>query len=304
MSKNKLSHLALILVNLIYGLNYIIAKNVMQNDIPASFFVFLRVFFACILFFCLKFFIVRKEKIEKKDYPLFILCGLFGIAINQLFFFNGLHLTTEVNSSIIMITNPILVVLIAILIRQEKFSTIKTIGIIIGFIGAVSFIISDPSKINENNILQESFSKNITKGNIMIFINSFSYAIYLILVKRLMKKYNFITVIFYVFLFGLFFVIPFGIKETLSLDLSILNKNVLLGISYVIVFTTFFAYLFNIFALTHLKSSVVSNYIYLQPIFATFFSFLFIKDFYINPISIIPVIFIFSGVYMVSRKKS
>ena len=304
MSKNKLSHLALILVNLIYGLNYIIAKNVMQNDIPASCFVFLRVFFACILFFCLKFFIVRKEKIEKKDYPLFILCGLFGIAINQLFFFNGLHLTTEVNSSIIMITNPILVVLIAILIRQEKFSTIKTIGIIIGFIGAVSFIISDPSKIHENNILQETFSKNITKGNIMIFINSFSYAIYLILVKRLMKKYNFITVIFYVFLFGLFFVIPFGAKETLSLDLSVLNKNVLLGISYVIVFTTFFAYLFNIFALTHLKSSVVSNYIYLQPIFATFFSFLFIKDFYINPISIIPVIFIFSGVYMVSRKKS
>ena len=154
--------------------------------------------------------------------------------------------------------------MIAILIRQEKFSTIKTIGIIIGFIGAVSFIISDPSKIHENNILQESFSKNITKGNIMIFINSFSYAIYLILVKRLMKKYNFITVIFYVFLFGLFFVIPFGIKETLSLDLSILNKNVLLGISYVIVFTTFFAYLFNIFALTHLKSSVVSNYIYLH----------------------------------------
>jgi len=304
MSKNKLSHLALILVNLIYGLNYIIAKNVMQNDIPASCFVFLRVFFACILFFCLKFFVVRKEKIEKKDYPLFILCGLFGIAVNQLFFFNGLHLTTEVNSSIIMITNPILVVLIAILIRQEKFSTIKTIGIIIGFIGAVSFIISDPSKIHENNILQESFSKNITKGNIMIFINSFSYAIYLILVKRLMKKYNFITVIFYVFLFGLLFVIPFGLKETLSLDLSILNKNILLGISYVIVFTTFFAYLFNIFALTHLKSSVVSNYIYLQPIFATFFSFLFIKDFYINPISIIPVIFIFSGVYMVSRKKS
>ncbi|MAZ00747.1 MAG: EamA family transporter [Flavobacteriales bacterium] len=304
MSKNKLSHLALILVNLIYGLNYIIAKNVMQNDIPASCFVFLRVFFACILFFCLKFFVVRKEKIEKKDYPLFILCGLFGIAINQLFFFNGLHLTTEVNSSIIMITNPILVVLIAILIRQEKFSTIKTIGIIIGFIGAVSFIIADPSKIHENNILQESFSKNITKGNIMIFINSFSYAIYLILVKRLMKKYNFITVIFYVFLFGLFFVIPFGLKETLSLDLSVLNKNILLGISYVIVFTTFFAYLFNIFALTHLKSSVVSNYIYLQPIFATFFSFLFIKDFYINPISIIPVIFIFSGVYMVSRKKS
>ena len=304
MSKNKLSHLALILVNLIYGLNYIIAKNVMQNDIPASCFVFLRVFFACILFFCLKFFVVRKEKIEKKDYPLFILCGLFGIAVNQLFFFNGLHLTTEVNSSIIMITNPILVVLIAILIRQEKFSTIKTIGIIIGFIGAVSFIISDPSKIHENNILQESFSKNITKGNIMIFINSFSYAIYLILVKRLMKKYNFITVIFYVFLFGLFFVIPFGLKETLSLDLSVLNKNILLGISYVIVFTTFFAYLFNIFALTHLKSSVVSNYIYLQPIFATFFSFLFIKDFYINPISIIPVIFIFSGVYMVSRKKS
>ena len=56
MQINKLSHLALILVNLIYGLNYIIAKDVMSSDIHPSAFVFLRIFFACFLFFIMHFF--------------------------------------------------------------------------------------------------------------------------------------------------------------------------------------------------------------------------------------------------------
>ena len=293
MQKNKLAHLALILVNLIYGLNYTIAKDVMNSNLHPSGFVFLRVFFACLLFFIIKSIWITKEVIDKKDYFLLMLCGLFGVTINQLFFFNGLNLTTEINASIIMTTNPILVLTIALLIKQERFSIIKLLGIVLGCIGAISII------LNGENTLTAT---NISKGNVMIFVNAFSYALYLILVKNLMKKYSFITVIFYVFLFGFIFVFPFGIKEVLTINPDIITTSVIIGILYVVIFTTFLAYLLNIFSLTYLKSSVVSSYIYLQPIFAALFAILFQVD-VINAKMITPTILIFLGVYLVSTKK-
>ena len=80
------AHLALLGANVIYGANYLIAKGVMPDKIGPSAFVFLRIVGAGLLFWFIKFFI--KEKIDKKDFPRLMLCGLLGVAANQLFFFS------------------------------------------------------------------------------------------------------------------------------------------------------------------------------------------------------------------------
>ena len=43
------------------------------------------------------------------------MCGIFGVAVNQLFFFEGLNLSTPINASIIMTVNPIIVIIISFL---------------------------------------------------------------------------------------------------------------------------------------------------------------------------------------------
>ena len=289
MNRIFLSHIALIIVNLIYALNYTIAKDVMPEYIEPSGFILLRVIGGSILFFLMYFFFV-KERVKKKDFFRLMLCGLFGVAINQLFFFEGLNLTTPINAAIIMTISPVLVIITSAIIIKEKITTRKIIGIFLGVIGACVLI------LNSGDI---SFENDFFTGNILVLINATSYAIYLVLVKTLMKKYNPITVMFFVFVFGLIFVLPFGIDEIQKIDLTSFNEEIYLKIGFVVIGTTFIAYMFNAFALKSLNPSVVSVYIYLQPLFASLIAIALNSD-SLSLIKILSAIFIFSAVFLVS----
>ena len=284
-----LAHTALFIVNLIYALNYTIAKDVMPNYIEPSGFILLRVLCGVFLFLIFYVFFIR-ERVEKKDYFSFALCGLFGVAINQLFFFEGLNLTTPINAAIIMTTNPILVIIISAFLIGEKITLQKIIGIFFGIVGAGTLI------LNSGSI---SFDNDFFIGNILVFINATSYAIYLVLVKGLMKKYQPLTVMFFVFLFGLIFVLPFGYQQLTSVNIYLFTSDIYLKVLFVVVCTTFIAYLFNAFALKTLSPSVVSIYIYLQPVLASVIAIIYNSD-SIDYIKILSSLFIFIAVFLVS----
>ena len=289
MNRIFLSHIALIIVNLIYALNYTIAKDVMPEYIQPSGFILLRVIGGSILFFLTYLFFI-KERVKKKDFFRLMLCGLFGVAINQLFFFEGLNLTTPINAAIIMTISPVLVIITSAIIIKEKITVRKIIGIFLGLIGACILI------LNSGDI---SFENDFFTGNILVLINATSYAIYLVLVKTLMKRYNPITVMFYVFIFGLIFVLPFGIDEIQKIDLTTFNEEIYLKIGFVVICTTFIAYMFNAFALKSLNPSVVSVYIYLQPLLASLIAIALNSD-SLSLVKILSAIFIFSAVFLVS----
>ena len=289
MINNILPHLALFLVNLIYALNYSIAKDVMPDYIGPSGFILLRVIGGSLLFFLTYIFFI-KENVELKDIVRLLFCGLFGVAINQLFFFEGLNLTTPINAAIIMTVSPILVIIFSAIIIKEKITIRKLLGIFLGIVGAATLILKSGSISLDNAFFV---------GNILIFINATSYSIYLVLVKTLMTKYNPITVMFYVFSFGLIFVLPFGLNELLEVNTQSFSKIIYLKVAFVVICTTFLAYLFNAFALKTLNPSVVSTYIYLQPVLASVVA-IFLKSDSLDFIKILSALFIFSAVYLVS----
>lgn len=291
------AHLALLAANVIYGANYLIAKGIMPQKIGPSAFVFIRIFCATILFWIIKMFI--KEKIEKKDFKLLFLCGILGVATNQLLFFNGLNLTSPIDASIIITAIPILVLIISVFLLKERLTRTKIAGIVLGSIGAILLITYGNSTNSTSSAI----------GNLFIFINALSYSFYLVLVKPLMKKYNPLTIISWVFLFGFFFMFPFGIGELMNTDISSYTGQTYLAILYVVVGTTFLAYLFNIYALKHVRPSVSGSYVYLQPavtfIIVSAYAYLFADSTYskdISPIKIASCLLVFCGVYLISKK--
>ncbi|NQY05281.1 MAG: DMT family transporter [Flavobacteriaceae bacterium] len=292
------AHVALLSANLIYGANYLIAKGVMPNKIGPSAFVFLRILGAGILFWIIKQFI--KEKVDKKDFKLLALCGLLGVTANQLLFFNGLNLTSPIDASIIITAIPIVVLVVSVFMLKEKLTQFKITGIVLGSLGAILLITYGNNTQSTSSVL----------GNLFVFINAVSYSFYLVLVKPLMKKYNPLTVITYVFSFGFVFMFPFGIKQMLETDFSTYTTNTYLVILYVIIGTTFLAYLFNIFALKHVRPSVSGSYIYVQP--AVTFIIVSLYTYFLNDttysqdisgIKILSCLLVFSGVYLISRNK-
>ena len=284
------AHLALFAVALIYGANYTIAKSVLDDGyIKPLGFILLRIATG-ILLFALVHRIFIRESIKRKDLPLLVLCGLFGAAINQMFFFMGLEKTTPINASLIMTTTPILVLLISSVMLKERITSRKILGILVGAIGAIILILYGQ---------QINFNRNGMVGDFMIMINATSYAIYLVLVKYLMKKYHPITVVMWVFVFGAIFAIPFGIGQFNEIEWSSFTSWIWIAVAYVLIFTTFFAYLLNAYALKTVQASTVSIYIYLQPLLATLIAVLVSSD-QLVPLKAVSGLLIFIGVYLVS----
>ncbi|SFS64266.1 DMT family transporter [Lutibacter maritimus] len=294
---NYKAHLALLGANIIYGANFLIAKGLMPDKIGASALVLLRIIVAGILFWIVKQFV--KEKVKKKDIVLLAFCGLFGISTNMLLFFHGLSLTSPIDASIIMTATPVIVLILSAFILKEKITKNKYIGILIGAIGAVILIVYGKNAVGTSSFL----------GNLFVFLNACSYGLYLVLVKPLMKKYKAITVISWVFLFGLIFVFPFGINDLLATNFNGFTTNTYLAIAFVIIGTTFFTYLFNIYALNYVPPSVNGSYIYLQPVLSfilvSLYAYVFGNDEYaqdINLVKIASCILVVFGVYMISKK--
>jgi len=289
LNKIVLAHISLFVANLIYAINYTFAKDVMPDFIQPSGFILLRVTGAVTLF-SLFYFLFVNEKVEKKDVIRLAICGVFGVAINQLLFFEGLNLTTPINAAIIMTINPVLVIIMSALILFEKINIRKGIGIALGLVGASTLILNGGSVSGNTNFML---------GNMFVFINAASYGLYLVLVKPLMQKYHPITVMFYVFGFGLLYVLPFGYTELLDVDWVSFPTIIIWEVLFVVVCTTVIAYLLNSSALKLLNPSTVSIYIYLQPVLATLFAIFRGSD-SLDEMKIIAAVIIFIGVYLVS----
>lgn len=288
-------HLALLGANIFYAINYTVAKWAMPDYILPNGFILLRVVSASMLFWLVSAFL-GTEKIDKSDYLRFIACGLFGVAGNQLLFFKGLSLTTPISASVIMTTNPVLVLIVASIILKEKLSWFKIAGIAVALTGAVTLILN-----NANNALVEGQSSML--GNLYIFLNACSYGVYLVLVVPLMRKYKPLTVLKWVFTIGLIVVIPFGWQEFAAVEWTQLPTKAAWSMVYVVVGTTFLAYLLNIYAIKKVSPTVVSSYIYLQPVLASVFALILGAD-QLTMILILCASLIFSGVAMVSKKRS
>jgi drug/metabolite transporter (DMT)-like permease len=204
-------------------------------------------------------------------------------------FFAGLNITTPINGALIMIMTPIIVMIVSFFTGHEDLTWQKITGLILGTAGAV-LIISGKGL---------SFSSKTALGDFFILLNATSYAIYLVIVRPLMKKYHPMTVIKWIFLFGLFPVLFLGKNQFQQIQWNTFTSNTWLAVFFVVFCTTFCAYLFNILALREVHSSIVGAYIYLQPILATIIASIVGKD-SLTPEKIISAVLIFSGVYMVS----
>lgn len=292
MLKDKIvkAHLSIIGANLFFGINYAIAKGVMPNFLKPNGFTLMRIATAFALFFLLSLFL-KKERIQRSDYPRFLAAGFLGVAFNQFIFLNGLNFTSPIDSSIIVTINPILVMIIASMAIGERITIMRVFGMVVGASGALLII------LNRGVI---SFSSEHFLGNIMIFLSTFAYAGYLVVAKPLMQKYDPITVMKGVFLVGLLFVAPLGFKDLINNSWSTIPVSIWGSIFFVLLGSTFLAYLLMSWGLRQVRATTVSIYNYTQPVIASFVAVIIGQDVIDTP-KIIATVMVFVGVYLVSR---
>jgi drug/metabolite transporter (DMT)-like permease len=293
MSKRNFALIGATLVSLIYGLTFTIAKDVMPQYVNPFGFILMRVGGSVVLFWLVWLF-VPKEKIALNDFPRIAAAALFGVALNMLTFFKGLSYTSPISASVIMVTTPIIVLVLSAIIMKERMEKRKVFGILLGLIGT-AFLILYGKSIGS--------ATNASLGNFLVFVNAVSYGFYLIIVKKLMDKYNAFTFVKWIYLFGFIMVLPFGWNEFQDINWQIIPTAIYWKIGFVVLFSTFFTYLLNLLSMRELKPTTIAVFIYLQPLFATIFAISLGKD-ELSLVKIVSAILVFIGVYLVTQKKT
>ena len=235
MDKRFLAILAALGGTTIYALNHTIAKDVMPTYVQGFGFIMIRLIGGTALFWAVSLFL-PKQPIARKDFKLFFRAAFLGMAINMLAFFKGLEYSTPINSTVIITTTPIMVFLFSALLLKEQMARYRVIGVLLGFLGALSLIL-----FNQH---APPNAPNIGLGNFLFVVNASAYGLYLIVVKPLSEKYNTIHLLKWLFLIGLVISSPFALPEFLAVDWQQIPLPIWWRIGFVVLGTN----LYDLFA--------------------------------------------------------
>ena len=287
------AHLALLGTNIFFAINYTAIKYLVNGGFAKPFGLNLvRVGVSTVLLWLLFLIQPTKVVILKKDIGRFLLCALLGITINQLLFVKGLSLTYSIHASLLMLTTPILITIMAAWLLKEKLTAYKLGGLAFGIVGAVILVSSRDNTGNADDVLL---------GDVLVILNAIAYTFYFILVKPLMQRYNPVAIIRIIFTIGFFMMLPFCWAEFRAMDFGSYTNPAWIALGVICFTGTFLAYLFNIYGIKILGAAMAGTYIYSQPFFAAAIAMIFLNEGF-TWVKIAAAACIFLGVYLTNKK--
>lgn len=197
-----------------------------------------------------------------RDFPILIILALTGVTLLYIFQFTGIKWTTATNSAILINMNVIFIAILSSITLKEIFSNKKIIGIILSFLGVVFVVINGSMSLTLS-----------TKGDALIILSAICWAIYSVIGKKILDRYDPITVTTYIFILGTIFFIPF-IKD-FNLEISFRGWMIIL---YLALFCSVFAYVAWYDALAKMDATKVAIFLNLIPLFAMLLSYLILEE--------------------------
>lgn len=240
----------------------------------------------------------------KSKWPLFnrsllkkiLIVSFLGFFINQVFFMVGLTKTEAINAAIINNTIPIFTALMAIIFGLELFNVRKILGIFIGFALVIFLAITKKG----------GGVGNINLGDVYIFINVISLSLSFIYVKKIINKDTPHELLSggMIFLGGIMIAL-LCLKEVPAAFMYTFESGRAAWLMFFeVIMSTAIVYWLNFKALQVLDSSIMTVFIFLQPILTAMFEFFLLDK---SPSLVNALIFmgiIVSGYLVVTKPKN
>ncbi len=253
-------HMAALLANVIFGFSVPVTADLLQHYVTPNGNLFFRSLGAATLFWAIAAFMPR-ERVEKKDLWVMIAGGLMGGAISQLCAAWSLTFTNPVYFSFMATLTPIAVMLMATIIN-EKISGLKVVGVLVGIAGAVLMVLKSWSSDSGSNDLL---------GIMFAVLALITWALYLIITRKVGAKYTTLTQMKWMWLVSAIFMIPVGNVELLKQPLYT-SKTISTGIAemaFIIVLATVIAFFMLPYATKRIQATTVRVYTNLQAVVAS-----------------------------------
>ena len=255
------AHTAVLLANIIFGLGVPVTKLLLDQWVSPMAYMATRCLGAAAIFWLISLFLPC-EKVAPRDLTVIILGGLLGIVVSQTLTAWALTFTTPVYFSLIATLTPVATMLCAALFIGEKISVRGIAGVALGVAGAMLMVFIG---------WQGGSGKNDILGIALTLLSMFTWAVYLIITRKVSARYTAVTQMKWVFLASAIAVLPFSLTDLQSATLysAATQWSGLAEMAFIVVFATVAGYFAIPFAMRYLKATTVSVYTNLQPIVAS-----------------------------------
>lgn len=241
----------LVLVQILFATLPVAAKIALR-ELSSPAVVLVRVAAAALIFFLLQRLTVHERIRSARDFLWLAYFSVLGVSLNQLLYITGLQMTTATAAQMLIAGGPAITLMVAILTRRERATPAKWLAISLAGAGALVMVGVGAADAR-------------ALGNFLIIINMIAYSMYLVSARDLLQRYHPLTVVTWIFLFGVIGLLPFGLGPAMA-QLPEASLTAKLAIVWIIIFPTVVAYYLNMWALTVVESSLVSTFVYLQPV--------------------------------------
>lgn len=294
MEKNKIAaHASLLVANIIFGLGVPITKLLLDNWVSPMAWMATRCIGAAVIFWAVSLF-MPKEKVPIKDLFVIMTGGLIGFLVSQTFTAWAIDYSTPTYVSFIGTLTPVMTMVCAALFIGERISGRGLVGVVIGIIGAMLMVVMN---------WQGGAGKNDVLGIAFALLSLLTWAIYLIITRKVSAKYSAVTQMKWIFLVSSVAILPFSWSDLAHSTLysSAWQWSGVLEMAYIVVLATVVGFFAIPFASRYLKATTVSVYTNLQPILASFVAIALGQDLltWDKPVALILVLL---SAYMVSKR--
>ena len=183
--------------------------------------------------------------------------GALGVAINQALFLAGLRTSTPFVVSVLGASIPVLTAAIAVLFRKEPPSVRMGLGLVLALSGVLWLI----------GVGSSGTAGNVDFGAILVALNCLSYSAYVVFSRDVVRTLGSIRMMGWVFTYAALMFAPLGAGPLVETFSHLTTRGAIL-VGFIVLVPTVIAYGLNAWALGRSSASVVTIYIYVQPLIA------------------------------------
>lgn len=292
-SKQYQGHIALLCSSIFFGLNFVIAKGLLNGAVSPVGLNALRFLAGAAAYWGISLF-MKPQKVVRKDLLILFGGSALGLMLNQILFVQGLARTSSINASIISTTVPMLTMIFSAMILKEPISLLKVLGVIVGGIGAVFLVLTSLHSFDKESSLL---------GDLLCMSSCAAYSLFLVITKPISQRYTPVTVMKWMFLFAVLLVIPFSLTSLSNIDYAKFDTTNWYSLGFVLVFATVVPYFLIPVAQKRLRPTTQAMYNYVLPIVATALAVMTGTG-TLTLTKVVASILVFVGVYIVTRSRS
>ena len=264
MKNNKIqAHAAIFFANVIFGLGVPVTKILLEDWVSPMTYMAVRCLGAAIIFWIIAAF-MKSEHVERHDLLVIMVGGLMGVVVSQTLTAWALNYTSPVYFSLIATLTPVAVMLMAALLIGERITGLKFLGVLLGIGGAVLMVVMGQTSGSGSNDLL---------GITLAILSVLTWAIYMIITRKVAQKYTPVTQMKYVFLISAVVTVPLAWPELSAQPLfsaETFGWDGALEMGFIVLGATVLGYFLIPFAMKSLSATTVSIYTNLQPMVASF----------------------------------